>query len=364
MFTLGLLAVQSFLNITGAKVMGRVASFGSYVEIFGTIGVALVLAAAGFNHGFGFLFESNGAETVDTNSLGVDFGGNWWTGAALVAVLAHVFIFYGFESAGDVAEETKDATRQVPRAMRQALLAGAFTSFILVAALLLATPSDPEGYKTATSFAGGVPFILQSAISSPLLQDILLLAVIFSFFSCGSSIQGASARMLFSYARDGATPMSSFIAKVSPRFKTPVNALLVGALVPLFFTVLVNVTPTEDVTIGFFTYPANVSALTALVSFGVSGIYLAFGMTVLGALIARRRGWVPGGHYTLGDKGMLVNIIALAYLVIMFINLVLPTGLASPRGALFNLDWVTLAVIALLTVAGFVVKLTASGAKK
>ena len=164
--TLALLAVQTLLNITGAKVMGRIASFGSYVEIFGTFGIAIILAAAGFNHGFGFLFSSEGAETVGTNTLGVSFGGNWWTGAALVAVLAHAFIFYGFESAGDVAEETKDASKQVPKAMRQALLVGAFTSFVLVAALLLATPSDPKGYATATSFAGGIPYILSTAISS------------------------------------------------------------------------------------------------------------------------------------------------------------------------------------------------------
>ncbi len=62
-------------------------------------------------------------------------------GAALVAVLAHVYIFYGFESAGDVAEEVVDAGRRVPRAMISALLIGGLTSFVLVAARLLAIPS-------------------------------------------------------------------------------------------------------------------------------------------------------------------------------------------------------------------------------
>ncbi len=353
--TLALLAIQTTLNVTGAKMMGRIASIGSYVEIFGTFGIALILAAAGFNHGFGFLFTTQGAEVGTTNSLGVDFGGNWWTGAALIAVLAHAFIFYGFESAGDVAEETRDASKQVPKAMRQALLAGAFTSFVLVAALLLATPSDPAGYKTATSFEGGIPYILSTAVTSSVLRDILLLAVIFAFFSCGSSIQGASSRMLFSYARDGAVPAAKTVSKVSPRFHTPVNALLLGAIVPIIFTMLVNITPSADIKIGFITYPAKVSALVSLVSFGVSGIYLAFLLTVLGALIARTRGWKPAGHFTLGSKGMIINVIALVYLVVMFINLVLPTGLASPRGALFNLDWVTLVVIGFIALLGAVV---------
>jgi amino acid transporter len=154
------------------------------------------------------------------------------------------------------------------------------------------------------------------------------------------------------------------LSKVSTRFHTPVNALLVGALVPLIFTLLVNVTPSKDIKILFMTYPAHVSALTSLVSFGVSGIYLAFLLTVLGALIARRRGWTATGHYTLGSKGMMINIVALAYLVIMFINLVAPTGLSSPRGALFNLDWVTLMVIAVLAIIGAVVYQLAPGNKK
>jgi amino acid transporter len=53
-----LLAIQSTLNITGAKVMGRVAQFGVYVEILGTLGIAIVLAIHGFHHNVGYLFTS------------------------------------------------------------------------------------------------------------------------------------------------------------------------------------------------------------------------------------------------------------------------------------------------------------------
>jgi amino acid transporter len=352
--TLALLAVQTTLNIIGAKMMGRVASVGTYVEILGTFGIAIILAIAGFHHGFGFLFSTQGAEHLKTNPLGVDFGGNWWAGAALVAILAHVYIFYGFEAAGDVAEETKDASRQVPRAMRQALLVGGLTSFVLVAALLLATPKDAKGYATATSTAGGVPFILQSNIGASWLTDLLLLLVIFAFFSCGSSVQGAGARLAFSFARDGALPGSRIVSKVSPRFHTPVNALLLGALVPVVFTLMVNLTPDKDVSIGFITYPAKVSALTALVSFGVSGIYLSFLLTVIGAIVARLRGWQAEGPFTLGRWAWPVTLVAAGYLGIMFINVIAPTGLSSPRGALFNLDWVTLSVMFVIAVVGLV----------
>src|SRR5947209_7268994 len=141
--TLILLAIQTTVNVTGARIMADVAKFGVYVEILGTLGIAIVLAIHGFHHGLGFLFSSQGVQHAAHNPLGYNFHGSWLA-AALIAVLAPVYIFYGFESAGDISEETKDAGRQVPKAMRLALIWGGIASFILTAALLLAmTKHDP-----------------------------------------------------------------------------------------------------------------------------------------------------------------------------------------------------------------------------
>jgi amino acid transporter len=351
LITVCLLAIQTTLNITGARVMGRVAQFGVYVEIVGTLGIAIILAVHGFHHGLGFLFSTQQVQHVASNPLGLDFGGHWLTGAALIAVLAPVYIFYGFESAGDISEETKDAGRQVPRAMRWALIWGGVSSFILIGALLLAMPSgsNPVGH---TVEGGGVPFILGQLPSW--LQDLLLLLIIFAFFSCGTSVQGAGSRLAFSYARDGALPGSRFLAAVHRRFKTPVNALLAGAGVTTLFVLLVFASPNHNVKFGFITYPANTNVLVSLVSFGVSGIYLSFLLTVIGSIVARSRGWLPEGQFRLGRWAWPVTIIAAAYLALMLLNVVLPTGLTSPRGY-FNLDWITLLVMLGVTVVGVLV---------
>ncbi|HEX3782247.1 MAG TPA: APC family permease [Pseudonocardiaceae bacterium] len=348
--TVALIVIQTLLNTVGAKVMGRVSKMGVYVETIGTFGVAIALGIVGFHHGFGFLFSSQGAEHASSNPLGVDFGGNWLTGAALVAVLAHVYIFYGFESAGDVAEETKQASRMVPRAMRSSLLYGGIASFVLVAALLLATPSSPKGYSAAVSLTGGVPTILAQLPSWA--QDLFLVVVCIAFFSCGTAVQGAGSRLTYSYARDNAVPFSARVRKVSPRFHTPVNALLVAAVIPALFTLLVNVNPSHDVHILWFVFPAGINALTALVSFGVSGIYLSFLLTVIGSMIARARGWRPAGSFTLGRFGWPVSILAALYLAAMLVNIVAPSGLTSPRAALFNYDWITLVVMLALLIIG------------
>jgi amino acid transporter len=348
--TVVLLALQTLLNTIGARVMGRVAQLGVYVEILGTFGIAVVLAIHGFHHGPGFLTSTLGAEHASANPLGLNFGGSW-LGAALIGVLAPVYIFYGFESAGDISEETKNAGRQVPRAMRLALIGGGISSFVLVAALLLAMPTGAAA-ANLTVQNGGIPYILSQLPHG--LQDAALALIIFAFFSCGSAVQGAGSRLAFSYARDGALPGSRWISAVSERFKTPANALFGGALITVVFIGLAFASPSHDVKIWFITYPANTNVLVSLVSFGVSGIYLSFLLTVIGSMIARARGWIPAGQFRVGRWAWPVSVVAGLYLALMLVNVVLPSGIGSGR-AYFNLDWITLLVMAVVTVAGVVV---------
>jgi amino acid transporter len=349
-----MLMIQTTLNITGAQVMGQIAKLGVYVEILGTFGIALILLINGFHHGLGFLFSSQGVENAASNPLGLNFHGSWLMGAALVAILAPVYIAYGFEAAGDISEETKEAGRQVPRAMRLSLVWGGIAALVLTAALLLAMPT--HNAVGATVEGGGVSFILGQLPGWT--QDFLLALIIYAFFSCGTSIQGAGSRLAFSFARDEALPGSTWLARVHKKLKTPINSLLAGAFVTVIFFLLVFPSPKSDIHIGFITYPANTNALVSLVSFGVSGIYLSFLLTVIGTMVARRRGWVPEGTFTLGRWGWPVSILATLYLGLMLLNIVLPSGLSSGR-AFFNLDWVTLMVMFLIALVGAVLFLIA-----
>src|SRR5487761_1177762 len=154
--------LSAILNSVGAKIMGRVARYGVYVETVGTFGIFIALAIKGFHHGLGYLFTTQGVEHAATNPLGANYGGNWWTGAALIAVLANVYIFYGFESAGDIAEEVVDARRRVPRAMVLTMVVGGITSLVLVGGLILAIP----GHSFSNVVSGGVPYIISANIHS------------------------------------------------------------------------------------------------------------------------------------------------------------------------------------------------------
>ena len=147
---------------------------------------------------------------------------------------------------------------------------------------------------------------------------------------------------------------SRTLAHVSPRFRTPVNALLLASVIPALFAILARVTPTQNIVIGFITIPAKVNALFLLVSFAVSGIYLAFLLVVIAALVAHLRGWKPAGAFRLGAWTYPVIIAGIGWLTAMLVNILIPSGITSPRGALFNYDWITLLVVVVIVVIGAV----------
>jgi amino acid transporter len=228
--------------------------------------------------------------------------------------------------------------------------------------LLLAIPAGAKGL--ANTVSGGVPFLIASNVSSQVIQDIALFVVCFAFFSCGLAIQAAAARLIYSYSRDGALPASRSLSRVSRRFRTPVNALLVAAVIPALFAALARFTPSSPIVIGFITIPAKVNALFLLVSFAVSGIYLSFLLVVVAALVARVRGWRAEGAFQLGAWGIPVMVLGCLWLIFMLGNILLPSGITSARGALFNYDWITIVVVVIIVVIGAIYSVLARPARR
>lgn len=94
------------------------------------------------------------------------------------------------------------------------------------------------------------------------------------------------------------------------------------------------------------------NALVLLVSFAVSGIYLSFLLVVLASLIAHIRGWRPQGVFRLGAWTYPLLIAGVVWLGVMLFNVLIPSGITSGRGALFNYDWLTLLVMVVIIALG------------
>jgi amino acid transporter len=147
-------------------------------------------------------------------------------------------------------------------------------------------------------------------------SKVITVVILISFLSATLSLQAAASRLLYSYARDRMVVGSQVLARFSERRHVPPNAMIAATVLPAAIVVIAQLVSEE--------------ALLKVISFAAAGIYLAFQAVVLGALIARARGWRPSGKFTLGRWGMAVNVAALIYGIAAAINLVWPRGEGLP----------------------------------
>ncbi len=293
---LGTLVIATILNFSGTRVLSLAATVGLIAEMIGAVVISVYLLLFHRKHDFSIFFDNQG--------IGNDAPGGY-LGAFAAAALIGMFAYYGFEANGDVAEEIKDPSRRVPRAMRMTLYIGGFAANLLVFSLVLAVPN----FQAVASGESVDPIgsLLHEAFGP--IFPVVMFVIVVAFLSCITSLQAAASRLIYSMGRDGFLPASHFLAKFNERRHVPHNALLMAALFPaavVLFSLLLE------------------NALTAMVGFGTVGIYMGFQMVVLAALRARIMGWKPAGKFTLGKWAYPVNIIALAWGVAAVVNILWP----------------------------------------
>jgi len=159
----------------------------------------------------------------------------------------------------------------------------------------------------------------------------VLTLIVIGFVSCTVAIQGATARLVYSYARDGMIVGSRALSTLHPRFHMPVGAIAVATAIPALITLLPSAT------------------VTRIITFAAVGIYVGFQSVVLSSLIGRARGWQPAGAFTLGRWGWPVNIAALAYGVTAIVILSIKGG--SAQGGFFD-HWLVPISVAIVFAAG------------
>src|SRR5205814_6010360 len=95
-----------------------------------------------------------------------------------------------------------------------------------------ALPASSQYY-----FGGGVAVISILEYNLAGFGDVLAAGIAIAMSFCGLSSVAAAGRMLFAFSRDDGLPGSSWLKKVSHRFRTPANALTGIVVVSWLFTV-------------------------------------------------------------------------------------------------------------------------------
>ncbi|MBB4071690.1 amino acid permease [Canibacter oris] len=284
---IGIILFATLVNFGGTKLLSQVAFWGFVAEIIATLVIGIWLLVGGRKHDLSVLFmDLRPAELMQSQTF---------VAALAAAAITGIFLFYGFEACGDVAEEVKNPGVVVPRAMRMTIYVGGMAAAFISLGLILAVPDYQAVMNgTATDPVGEI-FV---SVFGPNGFKVLMAIVLISFISCVISLQAAASRLLYSMGRDKQLPGSALLTKFNHKRHVPPFAMLAAAVFPIVVVLISLLSP---------------DALLAVISFCSFGIYFAFSMVTVASLRARLKGWKPAGPFKLGAWGLPVTVLALIW---------------------------------------------------
>ena len=255
------LGINTAVNIVGIESTAKLSIALLAMQLL-LLGAFLALCLIGLAHGV------NGAHlTLSPLYNPAKMTPSLVFGALSLAALS----FLGFDAISTLTEEARGGARAVGMATMASLLlaAGLFVLQTYLASLfVLDRKSFAPGDEAATAF-----FIIAKAIGGePLRWSVSILGVLFSGLAGALTAQAATARLIYSMARDGMLPRA--LAHVGAKRKTPDRAILLVAAITLALGVfLVN----------------QIELLTSIVNFGALTGFLALHVSVVVWFMVRQK---------------------------------------------------------------------------
>jgi urea carboxylase system permease len=293
-FAIVTLIVITILNIFGVKLVAIINNTGVLFEILGMVVFAFVLALFHHHQSAAVIFHTGGTSLT--------------VGTFLVAMFMSLFVIYGFDTAGTLAEETRDPRREAPKAIIGSIVGAFVIGGIFLFAMLLAIPNLHDAIK-----GGFGPAQIIDANFGNAFSTVFLLVVSAAIFVCCLSIMTATVRLCFGMSRDDALPASKQLSWVHPRLHTPIGSCIaIGVLAFI---------------------PMLQYAGAGIIAIAATGmIYLAYFIGNIALMRARLRGWPKAAApFALGRWGIPLNVLALAWGGGMLINFAWPRVATNPR---------------------------------
>lgn len=296
------IGLVTVLNVVGIVSVAR-ANFVIIVmqAIFIVVFVAMAFAAAGGN-GADLLAPFTGDGTVDGFTP-------LFAGAAILCLS-----FLGFDSVSTLAEEAKDSTRTVPRAIMITTISAGLVFVLLSFAAQIGFPSNEfESADTAS-------IDVVAAVGGQLLSVLFIAGYVAGATGSALTSQASVARILFAMGRDGVLPRAVF-GRLSRRFGTPVPAILVVSAISLLAIVF------------------DLTLLSEMISFGALIAFSAVNLSVI-------------KHFFI-DAGQRSGAAALRNLILPLIGFGLTMWLwtsLSGRTFIVGLAWLLVGVVILAVV--------------
>ncbi|KAI9250050.1 amino acid/polyamine transporter I [Sporodiniella umbellata] len=227
--------------------------------------------------------------------------------AFLIGLLQSQYTLSGFDSAAHMSEETRDAARSAPRGILYAIGAAAITGFVFMLSINFCV-QDFQRQVVETSLSPQMTQVFLDGVgySWTVLFTVIVMGAM--FFS-GSALTLGSSRMVYAFARDGATPWSYWLSKIHPKTQTPIYAVWANILFACVIGLL---------------YIVNTTAFNAIVSVNTIASSMAYFIPIALRLTTARNHFRKG-PFNLGPFSDIVNLISCLWILFTSFLFVCPT---------------------------------------
>ncbi|MFJ3052545.1 APC family permease [Pseudomonas nitroreducens] len=155
------------------------------------------------------------------------------------------YSFLGFDAVSTLTEETHEPRKTIPRAILLITLIGG--SIFIAASYFVQLAHPSVEFQNADSAA----YEIARNIGGDLFVSFFLIGLIVGQFTSGLSAQASASRLLFAMGRDGVLPRP-FFGRISKRFETPVNSIVLCGVVALLALHMDVTTSTSFINFGAF----------------------------------------------------------------------------------------------------------------
>jgi amino acid transporter len=175
--------------------------------------------------------------------------------------------FGGFEGAASLGEESDNPRREIPRAIRNAVLGCGIFYILCITVQTWGFGTDAAGVKAFSTSGAPLGDLARSYVGQGMSEAIDLGAMI-SAFASGLAATAAGARILFALSRD--TVVGSALGRASTRTGAPAGALTVVLGTGVAVIVIQRLAGVNAV--NAFFYPGTIGILSLLVAYALTNI--------------------------------------------------------------------------------------------
>ncbi|PSN73212.1 amino acid transporter [Corynespora cassiicola Philippines] len=326
LFYWAILLYGAALNIWGSRLLPTANLLSGVLHIAGFLTILIVLGVMSPKNTSDFVFLEV------TNSSGWSNDGISW----LVGLLSAVYPLLGYDAACHLAEEMPNAARNVPLAMVGSVSVNGILGLGYCIMLLFSTGPLEELLSTPTGF----PFmqIFLNATKSHAGATILSLVIIMIAIAATAAGITSTSRTVWAFARDKATPCSTYISHVNKSSQIPVRAVIIITILQML--------------LGFI-YLGNSTAFNAILSMAILGLYASYLIPIVYFMVFGRprlasHEWGP--FRMPKTLGLAMNTLSCVWLILAMIFSTFPTVMpVTPQNMNYSsvvmVGWVVIGAI-------------------